>query len=413
MKRIETVVIGAGQCGLAMSACLLDAGREHIVLERGQVAQAWRERWDSLTLLSPNWFTRLPKYRYSGDDPNGFLGRDEIVQFFADYASLLRAPIESGFNVTRVHPRDGSDRMIVHGADGTRFDTDNVVVAIGGYHRPKVPAVSKRLPPTVVQVHSNHYRNPGQLPPGAILVVGAGASGQQIAEELMRSGRIVYLSVGSHNKLPRRYRGHDAIWWMEQLGTFDTTVGSLPSLEEAMRRPSVSLTGVGGGHDLDLRSLEREGMTLLGHIAGTEDSCVRFSADLETSLADGDAVYTRFVESVDRYIEQHGLRCDPSDARPNRGDERARNEVRTLDLTQAGINSIVWATGFSRDFDWIESPSIAVGCDPVHVRGVSTQPGLFFLGLRWLYTRRSNFIDGAGADAAYVRDDILRRGGHN
>jgi len=413
MKRIETVVIGAGQCGLAMSACLLDAEREHIVLERGQVAQAWRERWDSLTLLSPNWFTRLPKYRYSGDDPNGFLGRDEIVQFFADYASLLRAPIESGFNVTRVHPRDGSDRMIVHGADGTRFDTDNVVVAIGGYHRPKVPAVSKRLPPTVVQVHSNHYRNPGQLPPGAILVVGAGASGQQIAEELMRSGRIVYLSVGSHNKLPRRYRGHDAIWWMEQLGTFDTTVGSLPSLEEAMRRPSVSLTGVGGGHDLDLRNLEREGMTLLGHIAGTEDSCVRFSADLETSLADGDAVYTRFVESVDRYIEQHGLRCNPSDARPNRGDERARNEVRTLDLTQAGINSIVWATGFSRDFDWIESPSIAVGCDPVHVRGVSTQPGLFFLGLRWLYTRRSNFIDGAGADAAYVRDEILRRAGHN
>ena len=413
MKRIETVVIGAGQCGLAMSACLLEAGREHIVLERGQVAQAWRERWDSLTLLSPNWFTRLPKYSYSGDDPNGFIGRDEIVQFFADYASLLKAPIECGFDVTRVHPTDGSNRIIVRGADGTSFDADNVVVAIGGYHRPKVPPVSKLLPRTVVQVHSHHYRNPGQLPPGAVLVVGAGASGQQIAEELMRSGRIVYISVGSHNKLPRRYRGHDAIWWMEQLGTFDTTVGSLPSFEEAMRRPSVSLTGVGGGHDLNLRGLEQEGMILLGHIAGTEDSCVRFSTDLEASLADGDTVYARFVESVDRYIEQNGLRCDPSDARRNRGDERMRNEVKALDLAQAGISSIVWATGFSRHFDWIESPSIAAGCDPVHVRGVSTQPGLFVLGLRWLHTRRSNFIDGAGADAAYVRDQILRRAGQN
>ena len=267
MKRIETVVIGAGQCGLAMSACLLDAGREHIVLERGQVAQAWRERWDSLTLLSPNWFTRLPKYSYSGDDPNGFIGRDEIVRFFADYASLLETPIECGFDVARVHPADGSNRIIVRGADGTSFDADNVVVAIGGYHRPKVPRVSKLLPRTVVQVHSNHYRNPAQLPPGAVLVVGAGASGQQIAEELMRSGRTVYMSVGAHNKLPRRYRGHDTIWWMEQLGTFDTTVGSLPSLEEAMRRPSVSLTGVGGGHDLDLRALEQEGMILLGHIS--------------------------------------------------------------------------------------------------------------------------------------------------
>ena len=180
-----------------------------------------------------------------------------------------------------------------------------------------------------------------------------------------------------------------------------------------MRRPSVSLTGVGGGHDLDLRGLEQEGMILLGHIAGTEDSCVRFCPDLAASLADGDTVYARFVESVDRYIEQNGLRCDPSDARPNRGDERVRNEVKALDLAQVGICSIVWATGFSRHFDWIESPSIAAGCDPVHVRGVSTQPGLFFLGLRWLHTRRSNFIDGAGADAAYVRDQILRRAGQN
>ena len=410
MKRVETVVIGAGQCGLAMSACLADAGREHIVLERGQVAQAWRERWDSLTLLSPNWFTRLPNYAYSGNDPNGFMGRDDIVRFFADYASMLKAPMECGFHVRSVDPAEGSNRIIVRGANGTTFDADNVVVAIGGYHRPKVPPISERLPRTVFQVHSLHYRNPEQLPAGAVLVVGAGASGQQIAEELMRSGRTVYISVGAHNKLPRRYRGHDTIWWMEQLGTFDATVGSLPSLELAMRRPSVSLTGVGGGHDLDLGDFEREGMILLGHIADAEDSQLRFVPDLEASLADGEKVYTSFVESVDRYIEKNGLRCDPSDARPQ-GVRRVRKDITTLDLALAGISSIVWATGFRRDFDWIRSPSIAPGCDPVHVRGVSTQPGLFFLGLRWLHTRRSNFIDGAGADAAYVRDQIIRRAG--
>lgn len=409
MKRIETVVIGAGQCGLAMSACLLDAGREHIVLERGQVAQAWRDRWDSLTLLSPNWFTRLPRYAYSGDDPNGFIGRDEIVRFFADYASLLKAPVECGFDVASVSPAEGSNRIIVRGTNGTTFDADNVVIAIGGYHRATVPPISEQLPRTVFQVHSSRYRNPRQLPTGAVLVVGAGASGQQIAEELMRSGRTVYISVGAHNKLPRRYRGRDAIWWMEQLGTFDATVGSLPSLEAAMRRPSVSLTGVGGGHDLDLRDLERDGMILLGHIAGAEDSRLRFAPDLGASLESGEQVYTSFVESIDRYVEKNGLRVDPSDARPQGGDGSVRKDITTLDVAPAGIGSIVWATGFRRHFDWIRSPSIAPGSEPVHVRGVSTQPGLFFLGLRWLHTRRSNFIDGAGADAAYVRDQILRR----
>jgi putative flavoprotein involved in K+ transport len=412
MKRVETVVIGAGQCGLAMSACLAEAGREHIVLERGHVAQGWRERWDSLTLLSPNWFTRLPNYAYSGNDPNGFMGRDEIVRFFADYASMLKAPVECGFHVASVDPAEGSNRIIVRGTNGTTFDADNVVVAIGGYHKPKVPPVSEQLPRNVFQVHSLHYRNPKQLPAGAVLVVGAGASGQQIAEELMRSGRTVCISVGAHNKLPRRYRGHDTIWWMEQLGTFDATVGSLPSLELAMRRPSVSLTGVGGGHDLDLSEFEREGMILLGHIADAEDSQLRFVPDLEASLADGEKVYTSFVESVDRCIEKNGLRCDPSDARPQ-GGRSVRKDITTLDLALAGISSIVWATGFHRDFDWIRSPSIAPGCDPVHVRGVSTQPGLFFLGLRWLHTRKSNFIDGAGADAAYVRDQIIRRAGRD
>jgi putative flavoprotein involved in K+ transport len=336
------------------------------------------------------------------------MARDEIVRFFADYASMLEAPVECGFEVASVHPADGSDRIIVRGASGTTFDADNVVVAVGGYHRPKVPPIGERLARTLFQVHSLHYRNPGQLPAGAVLVVGAGASGQQIAEELMRSGRIVYISVGAHNKLPRRYRGHDTIWWMDQLGTFDTTTGSLPSLEAAMRRPSVALTGVGGGHDLDLGNLEREGMILLGHIADAEDSRLRFVPDLEASLAEGEAVYSSFAESVDRHIEKNGLRCDPPDARP-RTDRKKRTNITALDLAAAGISSIVWATGFRRDFDWIRSPSIAPGGDPVHVRGVSTQPGLFFLGLRWLHTRRSNFIDGAGADAAHVRDQIVRR----
>jgi putative flavoprotein involved in K+ transport len=411
MKRIETVVIGAGQCGLAMSACLLDADREHVVLERGQVAQAWRERWDSLTLLTPNWFTRLPRYEYRGGDPDGFMGRDDIVTFFADYASLLEAPVECGFEVAEVNQAERSNRLIVRGANGTTFDADNVVVAIGGYHAGNIPAAAERLPRALFQIHSSRYRNPEQLPPGAVLVVGAGASGQQIAEELLRSGRIVYISVGTHNKLPRRYRGRDTIWWMEQLGTFNVTVDSLPSLEAAMRRPSVALTGVAGGHDLDLRDLEREGLILLGHVTGVEGSRLTFAPDVESVLADGDKVHTSFVESVDLYVEKHGLRCDPPDARPGGKDRGRSNDLTTLDTSRAGVTSIVWATGFRRNFDWIRSPEIAPGRDPVHVRGVSTQPGLFFLGLRWLYTRRSNFIDGAGADAAYIRSRILQRAG--
>jgi len=225
----------------------------------------------------------------------------------------------------------------------------------------------------------------------------------------MRAGRTVYLAVGSHNKLPRRYRGHDTIWWMERLGTFDVTVGSLPSYEAAMRRPSVSLTGVGGGHDLDLRVLEQEGVVLVGHIADAEGMRLHFAADVESSLAEGDKVYASFVESVDRFVETHGLEVAAPDARLPDTRRRVAKDVESIDVAQAGIGSIVWATGFRRDFDWIHSSSIAPGRDPVHVRGVSTQPGLYFLGLRWLHTRRSNFIDGAGADAAHVCDHIMER----
>ena len=315
MKRIETVVIGAGQCGLAMSACLLDAGREHIVLERGQVAQAWRERWDSLTLLSPNWFTRLPRYRYSGDDPNGFIGRDEIVQFFADYASLLETPIECGFDVTRVHPIDGSNRIIVRGADGTSFDADNVVVAIGGYHRPKVPPVSKLLRRTVVQIHSNHYRTPGQLPPGAVLVVGAGASGQQIAEELMRSGRIVYMSVGSHNKLPRRSRTrHDLVdgtaWDLRHAGRVAPLLGGSHAPTEYFSHRcrwwtrSRSSGSRAGRHD-----------SVGSHQPARRTHAYGSPPILRPALRMGiRSTHASWRASIDT-LSKRGLRCDPSDAR--------------------------------------------------------------------------------------------------
>jgi putative flavoprotein involved in K+ transport len=222
--------------------------------------------------------------------------------------------------------------MIVEGADGRAYDADNVVVAIGGYHKAKIPSVGEQLPRDVFQVHSQHYRHPAQLPDGAVLVVGAGASGQQIAEELLHAGRTVYLSVGTHNKLPRRYRGRDTIWWMEQLGTFDTTVGSLPSYEAAMRKPSVSLTGVGGGHDLDLTELERDGMILVGHIAGLEGSRVRFAADLEATLTEGEKVYTDFVTSVDRHIETNGLDAPLPDGRPQGVGRGSRKAIATLDL---------------------------------------------------------------------------------
>ncbi|HEY3117190.1 MAG TPA: NAD(P)-binding domain-containing protein, partial [Chloroflexota bacterium] len=279
MESVRTIIVGAGKAGLALSYYLTQAGHEHLILERGRVAERWRsERWDSFTLLSPNWHSRLAGYCYTGPDPDGFMDRSEIVDYLQSYADSFGAPVRSSSEVTSARRNEVSGRHLVEVNHGEHsFEAENLVVAIGGFQRPHLIPLQSSFPTDLFQIHTNDYRNPDQLPTGAVLVVGSGTSGQQIAEELNHSGRRVFLSVGQHAKLPRRYRGRDIVWWLDATGFFDQTSNAASASD---RRPSAALTGVGGGHDLDLRQLAVDGVQLLGHLRSVAGNRLEFAPDL-------------------------------------------------------------------------------------------------------------------------------------
>jgi putative flavoprotein involved in K+ transport len=404
-RRVETVVVGGGPAGLATSYCLGQLGRDHVVLERGRVAERWRsERWDSFCLLSPNWAIHLPGDRYETEEPDGFAPRDAVVRWLEAYAARTGAPVREGVEVTALRPG---------GAGGWRLETpeavweaDHVVVATGPYQRPAIPAYAGTLPPDIVQVPSSAYRNPSALPPGGVLVVGAGTSGCQITEDLVAAGRRVHLSVGSHHRVPRRYRGRDFTWWCIEMGEFDQTVDTLPTGRRE-RGPALQLTGVGGGHDIDLRAYEAQGVVLLGRLEAARDGHLFLAADLEERLARGDEMLLRFRAAVDAFVHQSGLDAPPAPpdalAAPRRG---ARAETRDMRLRSAGITSVVWACGFRYGFDWVQVPVFDDLGEPVQRRGVTRFPGLYFVGLPWLHKLKSSFLFGLGEDAAYVAAHI-------
>lgn len=403
---IQTIIVGAGQAGLALSYCLTQRGHEHLILERGRVAERWRsERWDSFTLLSPRWHSRLPGYRYEGDDPDGFMDRQEIVRYLEGYAGFSKAPVRLGSAVTTVRRDEDTQRYFVevNGGEAT-FEAQNVVVAIGGHQWPHLPAVAAALSGRMFQIHTNDYRGPEQLPPGGVLVVGSGTSGQQIAEELIHSGRQTFLSVGRHAKLPRRYRGRDIVWWLDQTGVFDETADQAPS---ERRRPAAALTGIDRGHDLDLRHLAAQGVTLLGHLKRVAEDRLLFLPDLERSLASGDQVEIDFKRRVDDHVLAHRLDApwEEAELQPN----VSLNPIDELDLQAEGITSVIWCTGYAYDLDWLQLPVRDPTGEPVHRRGVTPFPGLYFLGLRWLWKRKSSFIDGVGEDAIYLADQLQAR----
>lgn len=401
--RTDTLIIGAGQAGLALSRHLTELGRDHLLLERGRVAERWRsERWDSLTLLTPNWQTRLPGYRYQGPDPDGFMTRDELVGFLDAYAASFDAPVVSGVTVTAVEPAE--DGGWLASTDQGGYAASQVVVATGHAGRPHLPEVAGRLHPRLTQLHSSQYRNPGQLPPGGVLVVGAAASGQQIASELQRAGRRVVLAVGRHTKLPRRYRGHDIFWWLDASGKLSETTDQVPDLEAARRAPSFALTGRGGGEDLDLYAMASAGMILAGRMEDADGTRVRFRHDVAATLAEADEKMRRVLREVDRFAARAGIAA--SDEAPPPAPRWTQPPLRTLDLDAHGINTVVWATGFRRDFGFLRAPVLRPDGEPIHHRGVTPLPGLAFLGLRWQHTRKSNFIDGVGDDAAYLAERI-------
>lgn len=384
-----------------MSYHLRRLGCEHLVVERGRIAERWRsERWDSLMFQFPNWMLRLPGHAYSGNAPDGFMPRDSVVRFLEEYARRIAPPIRCGVRVTRLGSANAG-RLRAE-TDHGEIEAANVVVATGAYQRPALPALSASLPPRLFQFTANCYTNPARLPPGNVLVVGSGGSGYQIADDLARSGRGVFLCVGRHRRVPRRYRGRDFGWWQEKTGAADRIVDArLPA-----PRPPL-LTGVNGGYDVDLCRLALRGVTLLGSLAGIRDGVLHLAPDLRRNLADGDAAFEEFTRGIEAFIATEGLGGLPQTA--DRAPRTARGigeSIPHLVLADASVTAVVWATGYRCDFGWIDCGALDAQGRPIHTRGVSAVPGLYFLGLPRLHKVKSAFLWGVGEDAAHIAEHI-------
>ena len=407
METLETAVIGGGQAGLALSWHLSQRGCEHLILERARVGERWHsQRWDSLCFQFPNWAIELPGHPpYSGGPPDDFAHRSEVWRFLEGYAAAICAPVRCGVEVTALRRDDARPSRFRLVTPQGELRARNVVVAMGPYQRARIPPQHRGLPPEVVQVHAGDYRNPQLLPDGAVLVIGSGASGCQITDELIEAGRRTYLSVGRHQRVPRRYRGRDAFWWRRELGLLDQTAAEVPS-ERRFSPPLV--TGVHGGYDVDLRQSAAQGLLLLGHLQGSSEGRLQFVDDLGAHLRDGDRSLQEFLAMVDAHVERTGLDAEPEPHRAAAPIPPVATSPTQLDVRADRIGSVIWATGYRFDFDWIELPEIFDAAEaPIHARGVTAIPGLYFLGLPWLHKRKSTFLGGVGEDAAYLAAAIM------
>ncbi|MCB4821347.1 NAD(P)-binding domain-containing protein [Roseicella aerolata] len=401
MQRSPVVIIGAGQAGLAMSHCLAARGVAHVVLERGRIGERWRsERWDSLRLLTPNWMARLPGWSYRGAEPDGFMAAGEFARHLEAYAAAMRAPVEPGVTVQAV--RRGPHGYRVATSRGL-WEAEAVVIATGHCDRPAIPAWARALPAGIRQVTTADYRNPSQLPEGGVLVVGASASGVQLAEEIQRSGRQVHLSVGRHTRLPRHYRGRDIWHWLDRSGLLDERVTQVCDLLQARRQPSFQLVGRPEGGTIDLGTLQAEGVRLLGRASGAVGGVLQLEDGLRETVAAAQQVLLRLLARIDGIADAEGAPREPC-AAPRIAAGAAPG---SLDLAAEGIGSVVWAGGFRRDYRWLQVPVLDAGGEIIHRGGVTPEAGLFVLGLRFMRRRRSNLIDGVGQDAAELAEAIL------
>ena len=408
-RHVPVVVVGGGQAGLSMSWHLVRAGVEHVVLERGTACHDWADRrWDAFTLVTPNWQCQLPGYGYDGDDPDGFMTRDQVVAWLRRYPAAFGAPLHEGVSVTALREAAGGGFSVATTAGA--LTADQVVVATGGYHQPVLPAVSQRLPDDVVQLHSAGYRSPEALPPGAVLVVGSGQSGAQIAEDLHLAGREVHLALGSAPRVARRYRGRDCVAWLHDMGVYD--VGIEAHAGGLSKRESTNhyVTGRGGGRDIDLRAFARDGMHLHGRLAAVHGPSLRFAPTTAASLDAADAVAESIKDDIDRWVERQGVEA-PLEARytPVWRPPGPQDEVVDLDLRAAGVTSVVWAVGFRADFRWVQVGVFDGTGAPTHRRGVTAVPGLSFLGLPWLHTWGSGRFAGVARDAEHLAEHVVSR----
>jgi putative flavoprotein involved in K+ transport len=407
IEKTDVLVVGAGQAGLAMSEHLGNLGIPHLVLERDRIAERWRSgRWDSLVANGPAWHDRFPSLEFADIDPDSFAPKERVADYFVAYASKIAAPIRCGVEVTAVRRLAGRAGFHAETSKGA-IEAAYVVAATGPFQRPIIPPMVP-ADAGVMQIHSSAYRNPGQLPAGAVLVIGAGSSGTQIADELQRAGRRVFLSVGPHDRPPRRYRGRDFVWWLGVLGKWDEAAPP-----QGTEHVTIAVSGAYGGRTVDFRELAAAGMTLLGRAEAFKAGAMRFAPDLADNIAKGDDNYLSVLNEADAFAARNGLDlpAEPAARAIGPDPDCVSHPMLELDLAEAGISSIIWATGFAVDYGWLKVDAFDPKGRPRHQRGISAEPGIYFLGLPWLSRRGSSFIWGVWHDARYLADHIaIQRG---
>ena len=404
MHAVETLVVGAGQAGLAVSRCLTRQGADHVVVERGRIAERWRTaRWESLRLLTPNWMSRLPAWSYPGPDPDGYMAAPELVSYLEDYAGSFTAPVHENTTVELVEASGSGLRVVT---DQGTWLTRNVVVATGTENRAYVPPVASGIDLGIHQLTARRYQGPHQVPGGGVLVVGASASGVQIADELRRAGRPVVISVGRHARVPRRYRGRDILWWMDRAGVLGHTIDQVRDARSARRAPSLQLSGR-GNHPVGLDALAAGGVRLAGRLVAADGRRLSFADDLPATIGGAQARLDRLLRTIDGYITHSGGEgAGPAD--PPASFAAPPGPVQ-LDLRRAGISTVIWATGYEPAYPWLRVPVLDRHGEIAHHRGLTNVPGLYVLGLKFLYRRNSTFVNGVGGDARFVAAHLMRR----
>jgi putative flavoprotein involved in K+ transport len=400
--RADVVVVGAGQSGLAMSRLLGDHNIDHVVLEKGEVANSWRtERWDSLRLLTPNWMTRLPSWGYNGNDPDGFMTKGEAIDMLVKYRGSFHAPVQS--NVVVQHVRKQENGFFRVATNQGTWISNAVVVATGACSEPAIPSMAADFPSSIQQLAANQYRAPSQLGGGGVLVVGASASGLQIAEEIQRSGRCVTIAVGEHIRLPRSYRGRDIHWWMDAIGVLDERYDEVDDIDRARRLSSLQLIGSSEHRTLDLNSLVAAGTRVVGKLMRFDGRTAQFSGGVANLVVHADLKQSRLLDRIDTFATDHGIDTGSQDwSRPL----PTRIGDPPTELTLAGFGSVIWATGYRPTFSFLDADVFDRRRRPLHNGGIAQVPGLYFLGLPFMRRRKSNFIDGVGPDATEIIGDL-------